>query len=104
MTPVAPAPSAVVCEDGAEDTPKTAHLKWLEAHPELAFGGGAKIANSPGVKEEVSSSSTTVCPCQQEKIVCTEQSLVSCHAAGASQEEGGRAALRGLGEGPDCSH
>jgi hypothetical protein len=35
----------------ADDTPRTAHLKWLEAHPELAFGGGPKIANSPETEE-----------------------------------------------------
>ncbi|KAL4513375.1 hypothetical protein Ndes2437B_g00586 [Nannochloris sp. 'desiccata'] len=35
----------------ADDTPRTAHLRWLEAHPELAFGGGPKIANSPEAEE-----------------------------------------------------
>jgi len=35
----------------ADDTPRTAHLRWLEEHPELAFGGGAKIANSPEAEE-----------------------------------------------------
>jgi len=35
------------------DTPRSARLRWLEEHPELAFGGGAKIANSPGAMEEV---------------------------------------------------
>lgn len=28
-------------------TPQTAQLRWLEKHPELVFGGGNKISNSP---------------------------------------------------------
>jgi hypothetical protein len=58
-TAVAKTPAVVVKTQTAatsssppgDDTPRTAHLKWLEAHPELAFGGGAKIANSPEADE-----------------------------------------------------
>lgn len=47
--------NAVVAASSEEqdDTPRSAHLRWLEEHPELAFGGGAKIANSPE-EDEVS--------------------------------------------------
>ena len=31
-------------------TPQSAQLRWLERHPELAFGGKQKIANSPAEK------------------------------------------------------
>ena len=57
---VAKTPAAVVVKkeatsssssSPAEDTPRTAHLRWLEMHPELAFGGGPKIANSPEAEE-----------------------------------------------------
>jgi hypothetical protein len=34
-----------------DDSPRTAHLRWLEEHPELAFGGGSKIANFPEAEE-----------------------------------------------------
>ena len=37
--------------DASDDTPRTAHLKWLEQHPEVAFGGGSKIANAPTEQE-----------------------------------------------------
>jgi len=30
-------------------TPNTARLRWLEQNPELAFGGGNKLAASPAV-------------------------------------------------------
>lgn len=28
-------------------TPRSAHLRWLEENPEMAFGGGTKLAASP---------------------------------------------------------
>ena len=34
-----------------DDTPRAAHLRWLEEHPELAFGGGSKIANFSEAEE-----------------------------------------------------
>ena len=32
---------------GAPLTPRSAHLRWLEENPEMAFGGGTKLAASP---------------------------------------------------------
>lgn len=28
-------------------TPNTARIRYLEQHPELVFGGGSKVGNSP---------------------------------------------------------
>ena len=50
--PLTPAPE--INNSREDDSPGTAHMRWLEENPELAFGGGSKIANSPGENQEVS--------------------------------------------------
>lgn len=46
-SPAAAAGSA----NAANLTPNTARLRWLEENPELAFGGGTKLAASPAPGE-----------------------------------------------------
>lgn len=42
-----PAAAAASSPQAVNMTPNTARLRWLEQNPELAFGGGAKLAASP---------------------------------------------------------
>ena len=43
----APAADQASPSGGGPLTPRSAHLRWLEENPEMAFGGGTKLAASP---------------------------------------------------------
>lgn len=48
-------------------TPNTARLRWLEQNPELAFGGGTKLAASPAPGEA---------DAQQRKLTAEERHIL----------------------------
>ena len=49
--PVGSPVAAAAAPGSASLTPNTARLRWLEANPELAFGGTTKLAASPAPGE-----------------------------------------------------
>ncbi len=49
----APSPCTTPRSDGSADlSPNAARLRFLEQNPHLAFGGGAKLADSPEQPDE----------------------------------------------------